>query len=114
MKTIYFTITGTNHCYGTEFMEAGQDVRLIKDVDNEFDSEAIRVEMDGLGQVGFVANSTYTVIGESVSAGRLYDKIADTASGRIKYVLPKGVLCELDGASIVRYEGLEDDEAGTE
>lgn len=27
----------------------------------------------------YVANSSYTVIGESMSAGRLYDKIGDTA-----------------------------------
>lgn len=51
--------------------------------------------MDGLGLVGYVANSPYTVQGESMSAGRIYDRIGDTAVGIVKYVLPQGVLCEL-------------------
>ena len=71
------------------------EVRLVKEPDNEYDKEAIKVEMDGLGVVGYVANSPYTVKGESMSAGRLYDRIGDTARGFVKYVLPKGILCEL-------------------
>lgn len=62
---------------------------------NEFDKEAIKVEMDGLGRVGYVANSPYTVQGESMSAGRLYDRIGDTAVGVVRYVLPQSVLYEL-------------------
>lgn len=95
MKKLYFTITGTNHHYGADFMERGMEVNLVKDPENEYDKEAIKVEMEGLGLVGFVANSTYTVKGESMSAGRLYDKIGDTAIGKILYVLPQGVLCEI-------------------
>jgi hypothetical protein len=68
-------------------------VRLVKDPDNEYDSEAIKVELEGLGQIGHVANSPYTVCGESYSAGRLYDKIGDTAEGTILFVLNKGILC---------------------
>ena len=95
MEKIYFTIAGTRHHYGQEFFETKQEVKLVKDPDNEFDKEAIKVEMDGLGLVGYVANSPYTVQGESMSAGRLYDRIGDTAKGVVKYVLPQGVLCEL-------------------
>ena len=43
--------------------------------------------------MGYVASSPYTVAGESYSAGRLYDKIGDTADGTVLFVLPKGVLC---------------------
>lgn len=95
MGNIYFTITGTKHHFGQEYFEPKMEVKLVKEPDNEFDSEAIRVEMEGLGPVGYVANSPYTVLGESMSAGRLYDRIADTAVGTVKYVLPQGVLCEL-------------------
>ncbi len=28
-----------------------------------------------------------------VSAGRLYDKIGDTATGTILYIIPQGVIC---------------------
>ena len=73
MKKLYFTITGTKYRHGQDFFKKGMKVRLVKEPDNEFDKEAIKVEMEGLGQVGYVANSTYTVLGESYSAGRLYD-----------------------------------------
>lgn len=93
MDKIYFTITGTNHRYGQEFFESGMSVGLEKEPDNEYDKEAIKVILGGLGQVGYVANSPYTVCGDSYSAGRLYDKIGDTAKGTVLYVLPQGVLC---------------------
>ncbi|WP_167957029.1 HIRAN domain-containing protein [Anaerosporobacter faecicola] len=95
MKKIFFTIAGLNHYYGDEFFEAGMEVTLVKEPDNEFDKEAIKVELEGLGLVGYVANSPYTVKGESMSAGRIYDKIADEASGVVKYKLPGAILCEL-------------------
>lgn len=40
--------------------------------------------------------SPYTVLGESRSAGRLYDLIDDGATGRVLYVLPQGLACELE------------------
>lgn len=48
-------------------------VYLKKDKDNEYDKEAISVNLAGLGKIGYVANSPYIVLGESYSAGRLYD-----------------------------------------
>lgn len=100
MSKIYFTITGTKYHYGTEFMKQGMKVKLVKEPDNEYDKEAILVKMDGLGDVGHVANSPYTVLGESMSAGRLYDKIGDVATGKIVHVLPQGVLCKLQKESL--------------
>lgn len=95
MEKSYFTVAGTKHHYGTEFMKPGMEVKLVKDSENEYDKEAIKVEMAGLGLVGYVANSPYTVMGESLSAGRLYDRIGETAYGKIMYVLPQGALCEV-------------------
>ena len=93
MKQVYFTIAGTSHYHGADFFRAGMHVRLKKEPDNAYDREAIRVEIEGLGLVGYVANSPYTVLGESCSAGRLYDRIGDDAEGTVLYALPKGVLC---------------------
>ena len=90
MSNIYFTITGLNHYYGNEFLEKEMVVYLKKDKDNEYDTEAISVNLAGLGKIGCVANSPYTVLGE-----RLYDKIEDEAQGKIKFILDKGVVCEL-------------------
>ncbi len=92
---IYFTITGTRYRYGQDFFEKGMKVRLKKEPDNQYDREAIKVKVKGLGHVGYVANSPYTVIGESFSAGRLYDRIGDKARGKVVMVTDKGVLCVL-------------------
>lgn len=96
MSKTYFTITGTCYYYGQEFMKPDMKVQLVKDKENKHDKEAIEVKLEGLGRVGYVANSTKTVIGESSSAGRIYDRIGDEATGTVLYVLPCGVLCTLD------------------
>ena len=91
MKEMYFTIAGCNHYYGSDFMEKGMKVKLVKEPDNEYDNEAIQVKIKGLGKVGYVANSPYTVKGESMSAGRMYDKIGGKAKGKIVFVTDGGV-----------------------
>ncbi len=95
MKDIYFTITGTNHYYGQDFFKKGMTVKLRKEPDNAYDAEAIRVEVKGLGKVGYVANSPNTVKGESISAGRLYEKIGKKAKGKVVMVLDYGVVCKV-------------------
>ena len=80
MNTISFTIAGMNFRYGTEFAKEGMTVELVKDPANEYDHEAIKVNMPGLGQIGWVANSVGTVLGDCYSAGRIFDKIDDTAA----------------------------------
>ena len=95
MSSIYFTIIGMNHYYGSDFLKKGMKVKLVKEPDNEYDKEAIRVEMKGLGKIGYVANSPHTVIGASESAGRMYDKMKKKAKGSVLLITPQGVLCEL-------------------
>ena len=102
MKDIYFTIAGCRYRYGSDFLKEGMSVKLIKEPDNEVDKEAIRVEVEGLGLIGYVANSVHTVLGDSFSAGRLYDHIGDTAGGTVKFVLENGVVCRLHNSSVVR------------
>ncbi|MCR5719963.1 MAG: HIRAN domain-containing protein [Lachnospiraceae bacterium] len=95
MKEVIFTIAGMNHYYGSDFLKKGMKVKLIKEPDNEYDKEAIRVELKGLGKIGYVANSTHTVIGESYSAGRMYDLIKKKAKGNVMLITPRGAICKL-------------------
>lgn len=95
MEEMYFTIAGCSHYYGTQFMEKGMKVKLEKEPDNPYDKEAILVKIKGLGKCGYVANSPYTVQGESMSAGRLYDKIGDKAKGKIVFVVGGIAVCRV-------------------
>ena len=94
MSKIYFTLTGTKHYFGNEFLKKGTKIRLEKEPDNEYDKEAIKVIYEGLGKIGYVANSSHTVIGDSMSAGRLYDKIGDIAYAKVVLVTQRGTICK--------------------
>jgi hypothetical protein len=96
MSEVYFTLTGTKHYYGNDFIEPGMKVKLTKEPDNEYDKEAIRVDLKGLGKIGYVGNSPYTVIGDSMSAGRMYDLMKKKAKGKVVLVTERGVLCKLN------------------
>ena len=77
MKTIYVTITGTDFCCGLDFFRR-HDALILKKKEpkNEWDREAIAVYREGLGKVGYVANSPKTVLGESYSAGAFMTRLA--------------------------------------
>ena len=95
MKKTYFTITGMNYYYGTDVVKKGSKVELVKEPDNKYDKEAILVKVDGLGAIGHVANSVNTVLGESFSAGRIYDRFKKRAKGKVVVVTERGAVCEL-------------------
>ena len=114
MKEMYFTIAGCNHYYGSDFMEKGMKVKLVKEPDNEYDSEAVQVKIKGLGKVGYVANSPYTVKGESMSAGRLYDKIGGKAKGKIVFVTDGGVICKVISGGKDKPVMIEEDKVNDE
>ncbi len=92
MSKVYFTVTGTSHYFGNKFFEPGMNLQLVKEPDNKYDKEAIAVKAEGLGIVGYVANSPFTVKGESMSAGRIYDRIGESVEGKVLYKLPDAVL----------------------
>ena len=66
------------------------------------------------GKLGYVANSPYTVLGDSLSAGRLYDRIGKKAYGKVILVTPQGVLCKVNKKSLVVYQKKEVIENGSE
>ena len=95
MKDTLITITGLNFRFGSDFLKKGMKVKLVKEPENEFDKEAIRIEFKGLGTIGYVANSTKTVVGESISAGRLYDRIGRKAKAKVMIKLDNAVICKV-------------------
>lgn len=105
MSKIYFTLTGTRYYHGNEFLKPGMKLNLKKEPDNKFDKEAIVVKTEGLGEIGHVANSAHTVIGESMSAGRIHDKIGDTAKTKVVLVTPHETICSLSKKMSLIFSG---------
>ena len=104
MTKIYFTLTGTRHYYGSDFLKSGMKIQLEKEPDNKYDPEAIQVKLKGMGKIGYVANSPYTMIGESMSAGRIYDKIGDTAKAKVVLITDRGIICKISKKSLSNLE----------
>ena len=103
MKKAFITVSGMDYFCGNDFVQPGMEiaVTLKKEPDNEYDKEAILVWTEGLGDIGYVANSWKTVVGDTMSAGRLYDKIGDTAEGIVRYVVPQGLVVEIKSESLI-------------
>lgn len=103
MAKIYFTLTGIRHYYGSDFLKSGMKIQLEKEPDNKYDREDIQVKLKGMGKIGYVANSPYMMIGKSMSAGRIYDKIGDQANAKVVMMTPNGTLCKLSKKSLLSY-----------
>ncbi len=88
-------------------MKKGIKVKLKKEPKNEYDAEAIMVKMKGIGKVGYVANSAYAVQGDTMSDGRLYDKIVKKAKAKIVNVILGGAICKLIEDEVVDCCGIE-------
>ena len=101
MAKVFITLTGTKHYFGNDFLKKGTKIRLEKEPDNEYDKEAIKVTYEGLGKIGYVANSSYTVIGDSMSAGRIYDKIGKKAKAKVVLVTDHGTICNISKKSLL-------------
>ncbi len=95
MDKFFVTITGMNQYCGNNGFRTGDELRIVKDHENDFDDEAIKVEAVGLGTVGYVANSVRTVYKGTASAGRIYDKIDETATIRVMFVTHSSIIAEL-------------------
>lgn len=96
MAKVYFTLTGTRYYFGNDFLKPKMQINLVKEPENKYDKEAIRIEFPGLGKIGYVANSPYTVLGESMSAGRMYEICKKKATGKVEIITPHGVICSLN------------------
>lgn len=95
MEKFFVTITGMNNYCGNTAFKIGDELKIVKDHDNDFDDEAIKVEAVGLGTVGYVANSVRTVYKGTSSSGRIYDKIGEIARVRVMFVTHTSIIAEL-------------------
>ncbi|MBE5781610.1 MAG: DNA-binding protein [Clostridiales bacterium] len=77
MSEMYLSITGVNHYYGMEPFAIGRRFLCVKEPDNPYDDEAIRVVLPLKGVVGYVANSVYSRAKGTLSAGRIYPEVGD-------------------------------------
>ena len=69
-RSTLICVTGTQHYKGSMPLKPGVILDLIKEPENKFDRDAIRVEING-ETVGYVGNSDYTTVEGTVKASML-------------------------------------------
>lgn len=117
MKEKYITITGMKHYYGLRPFSVGKKLKCVKEKNNPYDSEAIKVVMKEIGTVGYVANSSYTVATGTMSAGRIYEKVKKKFVVEVMFITSSGIICRVvEGLKEVENEkmALRKEEAETE
>lgn len=105
MKNMFITITGQNNYLGMKPFKVGRIVKIVKEPDNQYDQDAIRVELPFIDTIGYVANSVNTVFAGTCSAGKLYDKIDDYAYAEVMFITHSSVI-----ALVVPPEEIENDD----
>lgn len=94
-KDLYFTVNAVNMFHGIKPFKIGSILKLVKEPENDYDSEAIRVELRYAGTSGYVANSVKTVAKGTYSGGRLYDKILDVDYGKVEFILHEEIIAKI-------------------
>ena len=92
---MYITITGFKNYYGLKPFRIGNIVRCEKDVNNQYDGDAIKATMPLIGTVGYLANSADTIAGGTVSASRIYDKMSDNFFVKVCFTTHTKVICDI-------------------
>ena len=92
---MFITIVGTEHYLGVESLTIGQELILIKEPDNKYDDESIKVETESGATCGHVANSVDSVARGSHSAGYIYNSVNDNQKCKIVFILDERVIAEL-------------------
>ena len=86
MKELYVTITGMKHYYGEAPFKVGKKIKCVKEPDNPYDSEAIRATMKHIGTVGYLANSPYTTVTGTRSAGAIGHKVKKKFTVEVMFI----------------------------
>ena len=95
LKKDYICIVGCFRYFGMGIFEVGQILKLKKDPENKYDSEAISVYMRNFGKIGYVANSIKTVPRGCKSAGRIYDTFKKVTYVKIKFIISDSVIAKI-------------------
>ena len=93
---MYVTITGFSYHFGKLPFSIGNILLCEKDPSNRYDSEAITVRLPIIGTIGSIANSTKTVAGGTMSAGRIYDKVGDKFYIRVMFTTQSKIICRVE------------------
>lgn len=87
MHDIYTAITQTGFNKSRRILTVGEEVILLKDPDNIYDSEAISCVVPAIGKIGYVINNFKMLPLGCFSAGRIYDMFKVGIFAETKFII---------------------------
>ena len=94
-QDLFATVVGLKNYKGSQVFKLKSIIKLIKEPENDYDTEAIVCELKYIGKTGYIANSTTTVIKGTMSAGRIYDKIDEVSFAEVKFIANDSVIAKI-------------------
>lgn len=107
MKERFVTITGVNHYFGYAPFKIGKRFKCIKEKNNIYDEDAIRVVKKGIGKVGYIANSVYTVVTGTQSASKIRRKMNKKFEIEVCFIAPNAIICKVIGGYKIKKEQID-------
>lgn len=98
---VFVTVCGLRY-HENPHIAVGTLLLCLKEPDNEYDDEAIRVEYKAYGHIGYIANSHYTVANGTYSAGRIYDKVENLFFVRVYFNVQNTLVCAVEPGDITK------------
>lgn len=95
VKEKYVTITGMNHYYGLQPFKVGKKLKCIKEPDNPYDSEAIKVVIKDVGKVGYIANAPFTKATGTLGAGGIGGYVKKKFKVEVMFITSSKVICKV-------------------
>ena len=91
----YITIVATHQFFQTHIFNITQILTCVKQPENSFDSEAIKVVTESDVPCGYIANSVHTVAKGCHSAGRIYDSFENRVKMKVLFIVKNVVIAEI-------------------
>lgn len=87
MNDIYTAIIQTGFNKSKRILNLGEEVILLKEPENNYDSEAISCVVPSVGKIGYVINNFRTLPIGCFSAGRIYDMFKVGIFAETKFIV---------------------------
>ncbi|MEA4854204.1 MAG: HIRAN domain-containing protein [Christensenella sp.] len=95
MAEQYVSIVGFRYYFDKRPFVIGAKLLCVKEPDNVYDNEAIKVVFPVLGTVGYLANSVHTKANGTISAGRIYETVKDSFAVEVAFVTHSTVIARV-------------------
>lgn len=92
---MFITIVEANCYLGVDSLYIGQELVLIKEPDNKYDAESIKIKTETGATCGYVANSIDSVARGTHSAGYIYNSIKEKQKCKIEFIVGETAIAEL-------------------